>query len=86
VQPGEQPQEALFRELREELGVSGRIGTEIYRTRHRYAELTRELELIFYSTTLGPEPLENLAFERVVWAERERLKEYDFLPAAQEAK
>ena len=37
------------RELREELGVDAQIGPEIYRTRHRYAELAREIELIFFA-------------------------------------
>jgi 8-oxo-dGTP diphosphatase len=84
VQPGETPEQALMRELREELGVSARLGVEIYRTRHRYPELARELELIFFSANLGPEPLSNLAFEQVVWAERASLPEYDFLPADRE--
>ena len=84
VQTGETPQQGLERELREELAVSARIGGEIFRTRHRYAALGGELELIFYSAALGPEPLQNLAFEQVVWAERKRLKDYDFLPADRE--
>ncbi|HKM90013.1 MAG TPA: (deoxy)nucleoside triphosphate pyrophosphohydrolase [Candidatus Acidoferrales bacterium] len=84
VQAGETPQQALVRELREELGVSAQIGGEMYRTRHRYPELDRELELLFFAATLGPEPLMNLAFEQVVWAERARLTDSDFLPADRE--
>ncbi len=81
VEPNEQPQDALRRELREELGVEVKIGDEIYRTRHRYPELDRELELIFFSASLPDTPLENLAFEDVVWAEVAKLEQYDFLPA-----
>jgi 8-oxo-dGTP diphosphatase len=84
VQPGETPQQALLRELREELNVSAEIGSEIYRTRNRYPELDRDLELLFFSATLGPEPAANLAFEQIVWAARARLLEYDFLPADRE--
>jgi mutator protein MutT len=84
VQEGETPQHALVRELREELKVSAQVGREIYRTRHRYPELERELELLFFAATLGPEPLVNIAFEQIVWAERARLAEYDFLPADRE--
>jgi len=84
VQPGETPLEALARELREELNVNARIGEEIYRTRHRYRELDGDLELLFFATTLGAETPANLAFEQIVWAERRRLAEYDFLPADRE--
>ena len=84
VQPGETPQEALERELQEELQVSAAIGPELYRTRHRYAEMDREIELIFFAATLGPETMMNRAFERIVWAERARLPTYDFLEADRE--
>jgi len=84
VQAGETPQQALVRELREELNVSAQIGEQIYRTRHRYPELDRELELLFFTATLGPEPPANLAFEQTIWAERARLPDYDFLPADRE--
>jgi 8-oxo-dGTP diphosphatase len=84
VQAGETPQQALVRELREELNVGAQIGQEIYRTRHRYPELDRELELLFFAAKLGPEPPLNLAFEQILWAERARLPDYDFLPADRE--
>jgi len=84
IEPNEQPQDALQRELREELGVEVKIGDEIYRTRHRYPEPDRELELIFFSASLPDTPLENLAFEDVVWAEVAKLEQYDFLPADRE--
>jgi 8-oxo-dGTP diphosphatase len=84
VQAGETPQQGLLRELREELNVPAQIGEEIYRTRHRYPELDRELELLFFAAALGPEPQSNLAFEQIVWAERARLPEYAFLPADRE--
>jgi 8-oxo-dGTP diphosphatase len=84
VQPGETPQQALQRELREELNVIAQIGEEVHRTRHRYPEFDRDLELLFFSATPGPEPVANLAFEQIVWAKRDRLLEYDFLPADRE--
>jgi 8-oxo-dGTP diphosphatase len=84
VQPGETPQEALLRELKEELQVSAKIGPELHRTRHYYAEMDGEIELVFFAATLGPETMMNLAFERVVWAERAQLPGYDFLPADRE--
>ena len=84
VKPGETPQKALSRELGEELNVSAHVGPEVYRTRHRYPELDSELELLFFSVTLGPEPLTNHAFEQIAWAEPSRLPGYDFLPADRE--
>ncbi|HVN07971.1 MAG TPA: (deoxy)nucleoside triphosphate pyrophosphohydrolase [Patescibacteria group bacterium] len=84
VKPGESPQQALERELQEELQVSAKIGPELYRTRHRYAEMDREIELIFFAATLGPETMMNRAFETIVWAERARLPTYDFLEADRE--
>ena len=82
--PGETPQEALARELNEELQVSATIGPELFRTRHCYAEMGSEIELVFFAATLGLETMMNRAFERVVWAERARLPTYDFLPADRE--
>lgn len=84
VRPGETPQEALARELNEELQVSATIGPELFRTRHRYAEMDTEIELVFFAATLGLETMMNRAFERVVWAERATLPTYDFLPADRE--
>ena len=73
--------QALFRELREELGVDASIGAEIYRTRHQYAELSEPIELIFFSATADPQRIENRVFEKMEWCEPERLTELDFLPA-----
>lgn len=85
VHVDETPQAALARELQEELGVSAQIGREIYRTRHRYAEVRDELRLIFYLTALSNHAaLTNLAFEAVEWSPADCLPSYDFLPADRE--
>jgi 8-oxo-dGTP diphosphatase len=81
--PGETPEQALARELREELGVAAEIGREIYRTRHRYPELAGEIDLRFFAARLRDDPW-NLAFERIEWAELARLAQYDFLAADRE--
>ena len=83
VHPGETPQAALVRELKEELGVESQIGDEIYRTRHKYAELSREIELIFFSATTDKRSMNNLAFEQMRWVRRDELSQLDFLPADQ---
>lgn len=84
VQPGEQPAQALARELKEELGVEAAIGEEIYRTRHRYAEVSREIELIFFAARANEKDMRNLAFEELRWVAPENLLELDFLPADRE--
>ncbi len=84
AEPNERPEDALRRELREELGVEAKIDGEVYRTRHRYPQMEGELELIFYSASLPDAPLENLAFEQVIWAKVTELAQYDFLPADRE--
>ncbi len=78
VEPGETPEHALIRELREELGVDVTLGGEIARYAYQYPE-RRPIELIFYRIAgFHGEPL-NLAFEQIVWEAAERLCEYDFL-------
>jgi len=84
MKPGETPQQALVRELGEELNVSAQIGEEIYRAHHRYPEMDRDLELLFFAAVLGPEPITNLAFEQILWAEPKQLPRFDFLPADRE--
>ena len=74
---------ALERELGEELGVRAQVGRELYRTRHRYREMSDELVLVFFATRIEGQPV-NLAFERIEWVERERLGSLDFLPADRE--
>jgi 8-oxo-dGTP diphosphatase len=81
--PGETAEQALARELKEELGVAAEIGREVYRTRHRYPELAGEIELRFFAARLRDDPW-NLAFERIEWAEPSALPRYDFLPADRE--
>jgi 8-oxo-dGTP diphosphatase len=85
VEPGEIPQEALERELREELGVESTIGRELFRTRHRYRESGQALELIFFQAGVDRSAsLQNLVFEGFEWADLSALPKYDFLQADEE--
>jgi len=78
VEPGETPQEALERELREELAIEARIGDEIHRHDVRYGDGPL-IHLMFYRVTdFSGEPV-NMQFARMVWETRKRLPEYDFL-------
>ena len=85
VEAGEKPQEALIRELREELGIEAKIGRELFRTRHRYREFRSELELIFFQASVDRSAaLQNLVFEGFEWAEAANLPQYNFLQADEE--
>jgi 8-oxo-dGTP diphosphatase len=84
MEPGETPREALARELQEELGVAAQIGAEIYRTRHQYSELAEPIDLIFFTATVNPAEVRNLAFETIEWRSREALRDLNFLPADRE--
>src|SRR5271154_4233692 len=65
VRAHEKPQEALVRELEEELGVAADIGDEVHRTRHRYAKMAREIELIFFTARADGSSVQNRVFEQI---------------------
>ena len=81
VRDGEAPEAALRRELKEELGSIAAIGPLALKARHKYREMDREVELLFYLASLETAPLQNFSFEQIVWAEASRLPAYDFLDA-----
>ncbi len=80
MRPSETPRQSLERELREELGVTPRIGDLIGTVRHRYLEMSAAVHICFLSAALE-EPPRNLAFDRILWAPRADLPRYDFLAA-----
>ncbi len=81
---GETLQEALARELREELGVSARIGPEIFRTFHQYAEMREPIELVFFAAVADAAQIRNHVFEQIEWRHPQSLAELNFLPADQD--
>lgn len=82
--PVETLEEALARELREELGVTARIGREVYRTRHQYAEMSQPIELVFFAASLETSEIRNRVFENIEWRTPKSLCELNFLPADRE--
>ena len=80
IEEGEQPREALRRELEEELGIRARIGKQVAHMRHTYKN-GGMVELRFYVVREYEGELENRIFRDVQWAERKQLPDYDFLEA-----
>lgn len=83
VQPGEDPREALRRELQEELGIDVTVGEILDVTFHRYEEAQKAVLLLFFEATRlaeSPDPraLDVAAFE---WADARGLRPDRFPPA-----
>ena len=80
IEEGEQPRDALRRELDEELGIRAEIGDEVARIRHTY-KTGGAVELRFFEVRAFEGEIENRIFRDVRWVERAELPGYDFLEA-----
>jgi len=80
IEEGEQPRDALRRELNEELGIDATIGEEVARIRHEYKNGSA-VELRFYAVREYKGELENRIFKDMRWAIRSELLSLDFLEA-----
>ena len=80
IEEGEQPRDALHRELEEELGIDAIIGDEVARIKHEYRS-GNSVELRFYVVREFRGELENRIFRDMKWAERSELPAFDFLEA-----
>jgi len=78
VEPGEQPVDALRRELLEELAIAANIGTEVTRYEYTYPG-SKPILLIFYRVTEFSGEPHNRVFHEIAWDEPVRLCAYDFL-------
>jgi 8-oxo-dGTP diphosphatase len=80
IEEGEQPRNALRRELEEELGILATIGDEVARIQHEYPN-GGMVELRFFIVRSFERELENRIFRDLQWAEPKDLPTYDFLEA-----
>jgi 8-oxo-dGTP diphosphatase len=80
IEPGESPEQALARELDEELGIKAVIGPRLTRIRHNYRH-GGAVDLQFFTVREFSGEIENRIFQQVIWTRLEDLTKYEFLTA-----
>lgn len=80
VEDGETSEQALARELDEELGITARIGRQVARVRHKYRN-GGAIDLQFFLVDEFQGSLENRIFNDMRWSPLPALVDYDFLAA-----
>jgi 8-oxo-dGTP diphosphatase len=78
VEPGETPEQALTRELEEELAIRNARGTEMTRYEFTYPG-KNPIALIFYRVTEFEGEPQNLIYGEMRWAARAELPQFDFV-------
>jgi 8-oxo-dGTP diphosphatase len=81
LRPDEKPEEALARELHEELGATLQGCVEIGRVQHAYSGGAGQLEIRFYAAEIADTNIQPKCFEQIAWVLPRELGEYDFLDA-----
>ena len=78
VEPGESPEQAVARELEEELSIRARDLSEITRYQFTYPGKA-PIELIFFRVDAHEGSLRNVIFQDLRWEPKEKLVEFDFV-------
>ena len=79
IEPGESPEAALVRELREELDLQVQVGRVIDAVHHRYPD--REVLVLFYDCRVAQGEPRTVDCNAIAWARPEALRGYDFAGA-----
>ena len=80
IEAGETPEQALIRELDEELGIEADIGSHVTHTRHTYRS-GGAVDLQFFAVHSFRGEVTNRIFHDVRWVPLRDLTAYDFLAA-----
>lgn len=80
IEAGETPEQALARELDEEVGIHATIGPRVTRIRHNYRH-GGAVDLQFFAVHEFSGELVNHIYHQLRWVKLEALPEYDFLAA-----
>jgi 8-oxo-dGTP diphosphatase len=83
IEAGESPEQALQRELDEELGIQASIGSRVAHLRHNYRS-GGAVDLQFFAVHSFEGELVNHIFEDIRWSPLRDLPGYDFLAADRE--
>ncbi len=78
VEQGETPQQALVRELREELQIEATVGSELARYEHEYPSGSR-VHLLFFAIPAYTGQVKGQVFEQIQWVDLHSLPGFDFL-------
>jgi 8-oxo-dGTP diphosphatase len=78
VEAGESPEQAVTRELEEELSIRARDLSEIARYQFAYPGKS-PIELIFFRVGSHEGNLRNIIFQDLRWEPKEKLMEFDFV-------
>ena len=80
IEAGESAEQALVRELNEELGIQATVGARVAHVRHTYRS-GGAVDLQFFAVHSYEGELANLIFEDMRWSRLKDLPGYDFLAA-----
>jgi 8-oxo-dGTP diphosphatase len=80
IEAGESPEQALARELDEELGIRAVIGPRVTRVRHNYRH-GGAVDLQFFAVHEFTGKIESRIYQQVRWVRLEDLSDYVFLAA-----
>jgi 8-oxo-dGTP diphosphatase len=80
IEAGESAEQALARELHEELGIRATVGQRVTRIRHNYRH-GGAVDLQFFAVNEFTGEIENRIFHQLRWVKLEDLPGYDFLAA-----
>jgi 8-oxo-dGTP diphosphatase len=80
IEEGEQPRDAMRRELEEELGIVADVGNEVARIVHEYRS-GGSVEIRFFEVRKYQNELENRIFREIRWVTKNNLLGLDFLDA-----
>lgn len=77
--PGETPQEALTRELQEELGIDVEVGKKYSTIHHKWE--SGEFELQAYIVTTDKLPGDDIWHDEIRYVDKDELTDYDYCPS-----